>query len=220
VSAEADFATDLVERVVAALRTARPLFHSEADFQHAFAWEAHRAHPDAHIRLERRRSAESNERLDLLLTVGKTAVAVELKYPVARLDAELDGEPFILRTQGAEDRMRFNYIWDLVRLERLVTAGTADVGAAVLLTNVSQLWGPRVGGPAADTEFSFHEGVELAGRLGWGSSATWWQNTKPPLPEAVELTGRYHMRWRPYSTVSGVGRAEFRWLYTTVTAAP
>jgi hypothetical protein len=71
-------------------------------------------------------------------------------------------------------------------------------------------------GPAADTQFSFHEGVELVGRLGWVGSAIWWQNTKPPLPEAVELFGRYPMRWRPYSSVTGVGRSEFCWTLAVV----
>jgi len=179
-------------------------------------------HPDAEVRLERRLSADSNERLDLLMTVDGTAVAVELKYPVAKLDAEFAGEPFYMRAQRAEDRMRFNYIWDIVRLERLVSAGVASVGAAVILTNASQLWLPRAPararGPAADTQFSFHEGVERAGRLGWVGTATWWKNTKPPLPEAVNLLGRYRMWWRPYSTVVGVGRGDFRWLYTLVTA--
>ena len=37
---------------MAALARVRPLFHSEADFQHAFAWQLHSAHPDARIRLE------------------------------------------------------------------------------------------------------------------------------------------------------------------------
>ena len=147
-------------------------------------------------------------------------MAVELKYPVAKLDAELDGEPFVLRAQGAEDRMRFSYVWDIVRLERLVSAGVVHAGAAVILTNASQLWRPRVPagarGPAADTQFSFHEGVELVGRLGWVGTATWWQNTKPPLPEAVELTGRYPMRWRPYSSVVGAGRGEFCWAAAVV----
>lgn len=222
-SAAADIAAGLVERVVGALAASRPLFHSEADFQHAFAWEAHRQHPDASVRLERRLSVESNERLDLLLILDGATVVVELKYPVAKLDAEIDGEPFILRAQGAEDRMRFNYVWDIVRLERLVATGVADAGAAVVLTNASQLWRPRApdraSGPAADTQFSFHEGVQLAGRLGWVGSATWWQKTKPALPEAVELAGSYPMRWRPYSSVAGVGSGEFRWLYATVTAA-
>ena len=31
----------------------RPIFHSEADFQHALAWEIHALHTDCQIRLER-----------------------------------------------------------------------------------------------------------------------------------------------------------------------
>jgi len=36
-----------IEETMAALALVRPLFHSEADFQHAFAWQLHSAHPDA-----------------------------------------------------------------------------------------------------------------------------------------------------------------------------
>lgn len=59
-----------------ALASSRPLFHSQADFERAFAWEAHRQRPDAQVRLERRLSAETNERLDLSLTIGGLGVAV------------------------------------------------------------------------------------------------------------------------------------------------
>ncbi len=216
----AQTAAELAEVVMARLASSRPAFHTEADFQHAFAWEAHQLHPDAHVRLERRLSADTNERLDLLLYFPGITVAVELKYPVAKLAAVLDDEPFVLRAQGAEDRMRFSYVWDIVRLERLVAAGVADAGLAVALSNVPQLWQRRVAirgrGPAADTQFSLHEGVELAGRLGWVGAATWWRTAK--LPEAVELTGRYGMAWRPYSMVSGTGSGEFRRAAAVITA--
>ena len=39
---------------MAALARVRPLFHSEADFQHALAWLIHQRHSDARIRLEYR----------------------------------------------------------------------------------------------------------------------------------------------------------------------
>jgi hypothetical protein len=210
----------LVEQVMARLASSRPVFHTEVDLQHAFAWEAHQLYPDAQVRLERRLSSQTNERLDLLLTFNGVAVAVELKYPVAKLDAVLDDEPFVLRAQGAEDRMRFSYVWDIVRLERLVAAGVADAGTAVVLSNVPQLWQPRAQGrgrgPAADTQFSLHDGIELAGRLGWVGEATWWRTAK--LPEFVELTGRYGIAWQPYSNVAGTGRGEFRWAAAVVTA--
>ncbi len=31
------------------------------------------------------------------------------------------------------------------------------------------------------------------------------------LPEAVDLGGRYPIRWRPYSTITGDGSGDFRW---------
>ncbi len=34
------------------LSAVRPIFHSEADFQHALAWTIQLQHPDATIRLE------------------------------------------------------------------------------------------------------------------------------------------------------------------------
>ena len=37
-----------------ALASHRPVFHSEADFQHALAWQIHRMLPGAVIRLEYR----------------------------------------------------------------------------------------------------------------------------------------------------------------------
>jgi hypothetical protein len=40
--------------LLARLARNRPVFHSEADFQHALAWEIHSLHPTAKIRLEYR----------------------------------------------------------------------------------------------------------------------------------------------------------------------
>jgi len=213
-------AAELTSRVMESLRTSRPAFHTEADFQHAFAWESHVLRPEMKVRLERRLSAQTNDRLDLLFAADGLTIAVELKYPVTGLDATVDDEPFVLRKQGAEDRMRFGYIWDIVRLERLVSAGVADVGVAVLLTNVVQLWEPpkpnkRV---AADTEFRLYEGRELAQRLAWTGDAVWWHKEK--VPEAVELAGRYRVAWAPYSIVPGTGRGEFRWTKAVVAATP
>ena len=40
--------------VLRSLSCQRPIFHSEADFQHALAWLIHLQHPDAIVRLEYR----------------------------------------------------------------------------------------------------------------------------------------------------------------------
>ena len=46
-------ARELVDATMTALATKRPIFHSESDFQHAFAWEARNIYPDLDVRLER-----------------------------------------------------------------------------------------------------------------------------------------------------------------------
>ncbi len=43
---------DILHKLMADLAAHRPIFHSEADFQHALAWQIHEAMPDCEIRLE------------------------------------------------------------------------------------------------------------------------------------------------------------------------
>ncbi len=41
-----------IEALLATLAGSRKVFHSEADFQHALAWQIHEAMPDSQVRLE------------------------------------------------------------------------------------------------------------------------------------------------------------------------
>ena len=200
----------LIERAMAELAAIRPVFHSEADFQHAFAWQLRALDPETDVRLEVRLSSNTNERLDLLFHVGDDRFAVELKYPLAQASIEVDGEEFLLKNQGALDIMRFGYVWDIVRIERMVASGLATGGVAMILTNVSQLWSPprQAGRVAADTAFRCHEGETMTGELGWQGDATWWRDK---YPESVHLGGAYEMRWRAFSDPEGAGQTEFRW---------
>ena len=56
----------------------RPVFHSEADFQHALAWRIHEAMPDCEVRLEYK--PFPTKRLYLDLWLPDIGVAMELKY--------------------------------------------------------------------------------------------------------------------------------------------
>jgi hypothetical protein len=78
--------------LIGRLSSGRPIFHSEADFQHALAWLIHSESPRAQIRLETR--PERGIRLDLLVVVGGERIAIELKYLVARFEGEVRGERF------------------------------------------------------------------------------------------------------------------------------
>jgi hypothetical protein len=61
----------------------RPVFYSEADFQHALAWDIHLAEPGARLRLEAPLLAGGKERLDVYAQTESGRYAIELKYPRA-----------------------------------------------------------------------------------------------------------------------------------------
>ena len=56
-----------LESTLAGLSSSRPVFHSEADFQHALAWELHHAHPDVSVRLEYKPVASERVYIDIRL---------------------------------------------------------------------------------------------------------------------------------------------------------
>lgn len=124
-----------------ALASKRPIFHSEADFQHALAWNVQVAHPTARIRLEKRVSVRPNIELDLLIEIDGLQLGVELKYPRRAMTTEVGGELFTLST-GADDHGRYFAVEDVARLEQLVAAGVIESGALILLSNVANVWAP------------------------------------------------------------------------------
>ena len=95
---------------MSSLSSKRPIFHSEADFQHALAWEIQLAHPQAGIRLEKRVATRPNIELDLLVDLDGVRLGVELKYPRRGMVADIAGEHFILST-GADDHSRYFAVW-------------------------------------------------------------------------------------------------------------
>ncbi len=60
----------------------RPLFHSEADFQHALAWELHNRLPEARVRLELPMEQFDRKRyLDISLSHdGRGSTARDARY--------------------------------------------------------------------------------------------------------------------------------------------
>lgn len=97
------------------LATRRTVFHSEADFQHALAWQLQLDHPEAHIRLETRPLRDRAVFLDLAVNIAGTRTAVELKYLVRSLVCEVDGERFELRAQSAHLVRRYDVVKDIRR---------------------------------------------------------------------------------------------------------
>ena len=138
-----------IEETMAALARVRPLFHSEADFQHAFAWQLHSADPDARIRLETR--PRPGVRLDVMALIGGRRVAVELKYLLRDLSATVEDELFELPFQSAQDVRRYDFVNDVARSNKLFTSlleaecagfDVADRTPAALLVELDDaIWG-------------------------------------------------------------------------------
>lgn len=206
----------VVQASLARLAERRPVFHSEADFQHALAWQLQLDHPSATIRLETRPLAGRSVFLDLALTLDGVRTAIELKYLVRALVTEIDGERFELRAQSAHDVRRYDVVKDLRRLEEVVDARAADVGVMVAITNDPAYWTPGREG-TIDASFRLHDGAALAGSLGWAEHAG--AGTTAKRTEFLSLGGSYVTAWSDYSD-TGDRSGRFRQLLLEVVGSP
>jgi hypothetical protein len=210
-----DALADLVVAAMSRLASRRPLFHSEADFQLAFAWELQSADVDAQLRLEQRVMASPTIALDIMMRVHGRRYAFELKYLKRALEIVIADEPFKLAT-GAPDVEHYDILKDITRLERLTASGICDAGCALVLTNVDDFWKPRT--PDARVtgfdEFRLFDGRELRGDLSWGASAG--PGTRRGREAVIALRGTYTTQWRPYSRLADGRAHELRYLAVLV----
>ena len=198
-----------LSEVMARLAAVRPVFHSEADLQHGFArvlWELDR---EVQCRLEVRQSVSAGvEHLDLLCKSSLGRTAVEFKYVKRSWNGVLGTGPmqeqYALKSHGAPDLARRDFVFDVARLEKFCDRPDQN-GLALLISNEPALWQePKPAGKQSrDHEFRLHEGGELSGTLLWGGG-DYEPNTRP-------LRGAYPLHWHPYSLQAGA-TGEFRYL--------
>jgi hypothetical protein len=190
----------------------RPIFCSEADFQHELAMEIRSRDPGQKMRLEYPLGNEQRGAIDLLLQ-GERPFALELKYLCKAFVADVDGERFALRQQSAHDIRRHDVCKDVARMEAF--ARRTGHGAAVLvLTNDPAYWLPRSRADTVDAAFDIAEARELAGMLQWAARAG--AGTTRGRNEPLQLMGRYPLAWRDYSALGGPA-GTFRYLWIPVT---
>lgn len=204
---------DLDEALVR-LAADRPVFHSEADLQHAFAWQIREIAPTVRVRLETRPAP--GVRLDLLVTNadGTAQTAVELKYLVRLWHGDVGGERFELKDQGAQDIRCYDVVKDIARVEKFVAERPGSNGAVVCLANDASYWtAPSHGRQTNAHAFRLHEGTVLSGTRAWGPLTGPGTSRGRELPLA--LAGSYEMRWQDYSTVPGA-RGAFRQLVVEI----
>ncbi|KGP91246.1 hypothetical protein N780_08530 [Pontibacillus chungwhensis BH030062] len=203
-----------IERIIKELSQKRPLFHNEADFQHALAWEIKESYPDAKIRLEMKvHGVGTKVYLDILAVIDGYKYAIELKYKTKQFDHMLEEEEFSLITQGAQDTGRYDVLKDLVRLEKMVSEGVADEGFLIFLTNDSSYYSINENVDAIDRKFRIHEGKEIHGTLSWGEQTG--KGTMKGREEALSLKGNYTMNWHSYSQFPNRG-GDFQYMIQKV----
>lgn len=189
----------------------RPIFHSEADFQHALAWKLHQLEPNSRVRLEVPfRKDLFSEYLDLQLVGQNRSLAIELKYKTRRITHSIADETFELKQQNAQDTGRYDFLADICRLERFVADQKATTGYAIFITNDPSYWTPAIRQRTVDEQFRLAEGRVLQGKLDWHPDAS--PGTVRSREPSIILRGEYIVRWKRYSVISTVPGGEFRYL--------
>ncbi len=229
---------NLVE-ILKTLADRRPIFHSEADFQHALAWIIHEQHPDLAVRLEKRLGTqEPRAYIDIWVEHNGAIYAIELKYKTKLLQFEVGDELFDLRDQSAQDLGRYDFCKDLQRIETLADAYPDMSGFAVFLTNDHVYWQERARGDQADRAFRLHEGAKrhrqqqrsgvkpadgafrlhegakLAGKLKWKSGVS--SGTTTGRTDAICLKQQYSLKWMDYSKCGPETNSQFRMLIVSI----
>lgn len=204
-----------IGEILSSLAEQRPIFHSEADFQHAFAWEIHQRLPMASVRLELPVQVRGEFlHIDVWVAYQGAVLAVELKYKTRGLSIQVGNEQYHLKNQSAQDIGRYDFLKDVQRLERVGAHYQNFAGYAILLTNDSAYWARPRNFKTVDADFRLHEGRVIEGILAWSDKTS--HGTKRNRERAIELQGKYHLRWTGYSRPSSDHYGEFRLLVVKV----
>jgi len=208
---------DLVE-IMRELSLQRPVFHSEADFQHALAMQIHMHLPDCNIRLEYPFGSNRENRLDILVFGDNWKTAIELKYKTTDFFGALQGDIFVLKGHSANDIGRYEFLKDVERLEGFVSQNLGTIGYSILLTNDSAYWNPSNRDLPIDSEFRLTEGRKVVGTLRWGEHAG--KGTTKGIEAPISIAGAYDCRWKEYSEFQQgeymQGSVRFRYLMLEV----
>lgn len=197
----------------------RQLFHSEADFQHAFAWELHSRCPSAMVRLERPLDSDLGSlHVDVVVELAHRCYAFELKYKTRAIAGSLPDETFNLQNHGAQPIGRYDFMKDLQRLESLCRRLPDVTAWAVLLTNDSAYWAQARGAEDTSAAFSLGNGRRVSGLLRWSARTS--PGTKRKRESPIEIVGRYVLDWHDYSTISGHSHGRLRYLAVEVQMIP
>jgi hypothetical protein len=192
------------------LSQSRPIFHSEADFQHELACLLNRH--EHSVRLEKPFTISGNHipngylRTELDIEIDGTC-ALELKYKTHALKCLVQNEAFELKNQGAQNLGRFDLLDDARKVHWLKTAPSNKIakGFTIFLTNDDKYWRDNAQGTMSE-EFSLeHERTLRPGSvLNWVGNPTAnsvGSNRLPPYAP-IHIQFGENVNWEFYSDCS------------------
>lgn len=186
--------------IMEALRMKRIVFHSEADFQFALAWEIQLHYPDASIRLEYPPPNDPAKYIDILVWLDNDVYPIELKYKTRLLNAVVRGEQYHLKNHGAQDLGKYDFVKDINRIESFSEHLSGYYkGYAIWLTNDSYYWNVPRNDTAGYSAFSVHNGAVKVGTMSWGANMT--EGSIKTRERPITLSGNYCIDWHDFSRV-------------------
>lgn len=201
-----------IQSVLNKLAIKRPIFHSEADFQHELAWLIHQEYPNAQIRLEIPSGiGDATEHIDLVVTIDTLKIAIELKYKKTKINTEVNGEIFNLKPDTSHDTSRYDYLKDVRRIEEFICRNPGAIGYAIMLTNVDIFWREMKPGQNSE-DFFLHQGRKIQKDISmkWHSKAS--EGTLAGRNKELTLTRDYEINWQDYSLLGEENKSRFKYL--------
>lgn len=204
-----------IKRVLKTLAEKRSIFHSEADFQHALAWEIHQQWLGCSMRLEfKPQHLDKRIYVDIWTFTENDTLAIELKYKTQKLYIEDDKETFDLLYQGAQNEYRYDFLNDIQRLEQVVSVHNDISAYAILLTNDALYWKPTEN-QTVDADFRIHDTKEITPRkLSWRLRTS--EGTMRGREKPVQIKSTYKLSWKDYSEFKDKENGKFRYLLVKI----
>lgn len=200
-----------IDSTIKQLAASRPIFHSEADFQHTLAWEIHKVTDKYSIRLEYPSIHDSDTYyVDIVLFCASEKIGIELKYKTRILTKNIDGEVFSLQNQSAQDLGRYDFIKDIHRMEELISKKKLTAGLCVFLTNDSAYWKIPDNRNTIDREFRIHEGKIITGLCSWNGNPA--KGTVKNRETPLDIQGKYQCNWQKYSVINAGTWGELKYI--------
>jgi len=202
------FKKDQIVDLMAELAKTRPIFHSEADFQHSLAWLIHEKYPRLQIRLEY--PLRDIGVVDIVIMSDADRYLIELKYKTVKMECAVKQEKFSIKNHGAQPLSRYDGLKDIERIEK-----SGCDGVTIFLTNDEQFW--RVSPKGNGEAFSLQEGRKICNTtLAWVDDNKTKSIGENRLSRII-LQGEYDFKWLDYAVVNAVVKphqVKFRYLLT------